>query len=212
MQRPQHNQRRLGSLFRDPGDDVYEIFDRGEILVNYTKYPHGLFKLRSDTLINFLPNYRGSGTIKVFGKVFIFVPPIWEGEGTITLDGESSSSVVVKESGFGRISTLSGAAETFTASPDEEENYSTQRCCRSSVSATAVEGLDIKTSGDASIRFIPKYAGFAHLDIDGNLEEKVTFAHLGTGRLFDFIGADERRVYNYTALRLTSATHPWICY
>ena len=201
----------FGSLFRDPGDDVYEIFDRGEILVNYTKYPHGLFKLRSDTLINFLPNYRGSGTIKVFGKVFIFVPPIWEGEGTITLDGESSSSVVVKESGFGRISTLSGAAETFTASPDEEEKLLNFRgVAGQSVSATpAVEGLDIKTSGDASIRFIPKYAGFAHLDIDGKLLEEKSL--LLTSEQADCLTLSEQTREEYTIILASSIdfiTHP----
>ena len=201
----------FGSLFRDPGDDVYEIFDRGEILVNYTKYPHGLFKLRSDTLINFLPNYRGSGTIKVQGAVFIFVPPIWEGEGTITLDGESSSAVVVKESGFGRISTLSGAAETFTASPDEEDKLlNFGGVAGQSVSATpAVEGLDVKVQGAGLTRFIPRYNGSAHLDIDGGLvTEKVTLAHLGTGVLFDFIGAEERRVYSYNTSSIDFITHP----
>ena len=201
----------FGSLFRDPGDDVYEIFDRGEILVNYTKYPHGLFKLRSDTLVNFIPNYNGSGTIKVQGEVFIFVPPIWEGEGTIILNNEASSAVGIKESGFGRISTLSGAAETVTASPDEEDKLLNFRGVASqSRSATpAVEGLDVKISDAAFVRFIPKYAGFAHLNIDGGLlEEKVTFAHLGTGRLFDFIGADEKRVYNYTSSSIDFITHP----
>jgi hypothetical protein len=201
----------FGSLFRDPGDDVYEIFDRGEILVNYTKYPHGLFKLRSETVAAKLTHITGTGDIFVVGDARTKGPQNHYGEGTFFIEGASKATFSLQEFGSGFISTLSGAAETVTASPDEEDKLLNFRgVAGQSRSATpAVEGLDVKVQGVGLTRFIPRYNGSAHLDIDGGLvTEKVTLAHLGTGVLFDFIGAEERRVYSYNTSSIDFITHP----
>ena len=201
----------FGSLFRDPGDDVYEIFDRGEILVNYTKYPYGLFKLRSETVAAKLTHITGTGDIFAVGDARTKGPQNHYGEGTFFIEGASKATFSLQEFGSGFISTLSGAAETFTASPDEEDKLLNFRgVAGQSVSATpAVEGLDVKVQGAGLTRFIPRYNGSAHLDIDGGLvTEKVTLAHLGTGVLFDFIGAEERRVYSYNTSSIDFITHP----
>jgi hypothetical protein len=201
----------FGSLFRDPGDDVYEIFDRGEILVNYTKYPHGLFKLRSETVAAKLVHITGTGDIFVVGDARTKGPQNHYGEGTFFIEGASKETFSLQEFGSGFISTLSGAAETFTASPEEEDKLLNFRGIASqSKSATPpIEGLDVKVQGAGLTRFIPRYNGRVHLDIDGGLvTEKVTLAHLGTGVLFDFIGAEERRVYSYNTSSIDFITHP----
>ncbi|AOV59077.1 hypothetical protein BOW87_gp164 [Synechococcus phage S-CAM3] len=201
----------FGSLFRDPGDDVYEIFDRGEILVNYTKYPHGLFKLRSETLGAKLTHITGTGTLFNIGDAQTRGPQNHYGEGSFTISGASKTNFLLQEFGSGFISTLSGAAETVTASPDQEHKLLdfTGVAGQSRSAVPATEGLDIQVQGSGITRFVPRYNGSIHLDIDGGLvTEKVTLAHQGTGVLFDFIGAEERRVYSYNTSSIDFITHP----
>ena len=201
----------FGSLFRDPGDDVYEVFDRGEILVNYTKSPFGLFKLRSETIGAKLTHITGTGTLFNLGDADSRGPQNHYGEGSFTISGASKTNFLLQEFGSGLISTLSGAAETITASPDQEHKLLdfTGFAGQSRSATPAIEGLDVKVQGAGLARFIPRYNGRVHLDIDGGLvTEKVALAHLGTGVLFDFIGAEERRVYSYNTSSIDFITHP----
>ena len=201
----------FGSLFRDPGDDVYEIFDRGEILVNYTKSPFGLFKLRSETIGAKLTHITGTGTLFNLGDARSKGPQNHYGEGSFTISGVSKTTFSLQEFGSGFISALSGAAEATTASPDQEHKLlDFKGIAGQSRSATpAIEGLDVKVLGNSLTKFIPRYNGRVHLDIDGGLvTEKVTLAHLGTGVLFDFIGAEERRVFSYNTSSIDFITHP----
>jgi len=201
----------FGSLFRDPGDDVYEIFDRGEILVNYTKSPFGLFKLRSETIGAKLTHITGTGDVFVIGDARTKGPQNHYGEGVFFIEGASKTTFSLQEFGSGFISTLSGAAQTFSASPEEKDKLLNFRgvASQSRSAIPAIEGLDVKVQGAGLTRFIPRYNGRVHLDIDGGLvTEKVTLSHLGTGVLFDFIGAEERRVYSYNTSSIDFITHP----
>ena len=201
----------FGSLFRTTGDDVYEVFDRGEILVNYTKSPFGLFKLRSETIGAKLTHITGTGTLFNLGDARTKGPQNHYGEGSFTISGVSKTNFSLQEFGSGFISTLSGAAEAVTASPDQEHKLLdfTGVAGQSRSATPAIEGLDVKVQGAGLTRFIPRYNGRVHLDIDGGLvTEKVALAHLGTGVLFDFIGAEERRVFSYNTSSIDFITHP----
>ena len=201
----------FGSLFRTTGDDVYEVFDRGEILVNYTKSPFGLFKLRSETIGAKLTHITGTGTLFNLGDARTKGPQNHYGEGSFTISGASKTNFSLQEFGSGFISTLSGAAEAVTASPDQEHKLLdfTGVAGQSRSAIPAIEGLDVKVQGAGLTRFIPRYNGRVHLDIDGGLvTEKVALAHLGTGVLFDFIGAEERRVFSYNTSSIDFITHP----
>jgi len=169
------------------------------IIDHATNYPFGILPLTSNTEIAFQPNWVGSGTISIFGEVYVFVPPYHEGEGSFSIRGSAEERFVSDESfqtlfefnGFASDSTsvreifdielhIDGAAEeSFIANPPERPILFT-------------------FGGDTITSFIPRYNGFTHIDIDGGLvTERSTFSEVVEGNLFSFVSKEERRTYHY---------------
>jgi len=189
----------LGPLFPAGTDDFGVIDDWEYILENYTKYPFGLFHLQSQGKVNFTPNYNGGGTLFTFGEVFVFVPPVWDGEGVITISGQAGESFATQYYGSGTIATMSGAANVFSVNPDTETALFEFRGFTGYALAKSEE-FDVSASifGDAYTRLLPRYKGFGVISVE-NTESKVLIANAWetTGSLFGFIGAETPRTYSY---------------
>ena len=189
----------LGPLFPAGTDDFGVIDDWEYILENYTKYPFGLFRLQSQGKVNFTPNYNGGGTLFTFGEVFVFVPPVWDGEGVITISGQAEESFATQYYGSGSIATMSGAANVFSVRPDTETALFEFRGF-TDYALTKSEEFDGSASifGDAYTRLLPRYKGSGVITVE-NTESKVLIANAWetTGSLFSFIGAETPRTYSY---------------
>ena len=164
-----------------------------------TIYPFGILPFTSDTKIAFLPNYVGSGTLRLSGEVYIFFPPVHEGEGSFSISGHAEERFVsdevfqtlfefndsatdrtsVREISDVELEIFGSAEESFIGNPPEEQIL-----------------FSFRSFGITS--FIPRYNGLTHIDIDGGLvAERSTFSEVVEGNLFSFISKEERRTYHY---------------
>ena len=163
-----------------------------------TIYPFGILPFTSDTKIAFLPNYVGSGTLRLSGEVYIFFPPVHEGEGSFSISGHAEERFVSDEvfqtlfefndSATDRTSVreISDVELEIFGSAEEKPLATHQKNRFSSPSAFGITS------------FIPRYNGLTHIDIDGGLvAERSTFSEVVEGNLFSFISKEERRTYHY---------------
>jgi len=175
------------------------LLDYEYITGHATDYPFGIFPLKGEAQTPRTRDYIGSGDLFTFGDVFVFVPPVFSGEGTFTIggtaeerfisnevfqtlfefNGEVADSTSVREIFDVHLEIFGAAEESFIGNPPEEQILFTTR-------------------GIAVTSFIPRYNGSVEIDIDGGLvAEKATFSEVVDGNLFSFIGKEERRVYSY---------------
>ena len=138
-----------------------------------------------------------------------------ESSGTITLSGTAGVRYVPSYTGSGTFRKLSGAAESFTANPDERqmlfsftgegsethtENYigveKTIRIRRGALSdfqtfdwqPSWVSSGTIKVTGSANINFVPAYAGSGLLKKFSGAAESISFNPDERQMLFSFVG------------------------
>ena len=127
----------------------------------------------------------------------VFFIPDYPGYGVIPVSGDGIIKISLRFIGSGSISTLSGAAESFTVNPPDQTTLFEYKGTRISEKTTVRqigEGRlwEWGTAG-ANITFAPKGDGLFR--IDGFIEERTTKHFHGEGVLWDFGNGDIRFSY-----------------
>ena len=169
----------------------------------------GLFDFVGFAATRRIPNFNGGGTIRLDGRASSAVAFAGFQENTIVLRGISGVKYTPSYAGTGVISTLSGAAEAVTASPDDliglfdfvgtaTEKATAVYTGSGSLFALsgAVEAVTaaeekrnlIKVSGNAAERFIPNFNGSGSISVLSGAAESRTGSPDPFFTLFDFTG------------------------
>jgi len=169
----------------------------------------GLFEFVGFAATRRIPNFNGGGTVRLDGRASSAVAFAGFQENTIVLRGISGVKYTPSYAGTGVISTLSGAAEAVTASPDDliglfdfvgtaTEKATAVYTGSGSLFALsgAVEAVAvaeekrnlIKVSGNAAERFIPNFNGSGSISVLSGAAESRTGSPDPFFTLFDFTG------------------------
>jgi len=193
----------------------------------------GLFEFVGFAATRRIPNFNGSGTITLDGASSSAVAFAGFQENTIVLRGISGVKYTPSYAGTGVISTLSGAAEAVTASPDDliglfdfvgtaTEKATAAYTGSGSLFALsgAVEAVAvaeekrnlIKISGNAGERFIPNFNGSGALSVLSGAAESRTASPDDLFTLFDFTGRGTVRATiaesGFALLSVSGTTEP----
>ena len=117
-----------------------------------------------------------------------------EGSGTLTITGDSFDRFVVNNIGFGNIFSINGAAESFTANPEEKQMLFsfTGELAERTLAREISQGGTIAiagTSGDPTLVFAEQPE--IQVAISGKGTIKASLRHIGSGSLFGFSGGAE---------------------
>ena len=174
--------------------------DWGFINVTGTKFPFGVSRLKSETLINFIPNYVVQGDISVFGVAIAKTNPIWKGFIINKVSGVAITNFSLLHPGSGNLFSIGGGEETrayaYAGSGDLFNFVSTEE----RVATDYVGSGSIKFSNAAHVSFAPNWISEGVIDVTGAASDiKRTFAQDEVGNLFVFTGDayHERRTYDY---------------
>ena len=175
----------------------------------FSEIKDGLFEFVGFAATSYTPNFNGGGTIRLDGRASSAVAFAGFQENTIVLRGISGVKYTPSYAGTGVISTLSGAAEAVTASPDDliglfdfvgtaTEKATAVYTGSGSLFALsgAVEAVAvaeekrnlIKVSGNAAERFIPNFNGSGSISVLSGAAESRTGSPDPFFTLFDFTG------------------------
>ena len=174
--------------------------DWGFINVTGTKFPFGVSRLKSETLINFVPNYVVQGDISVFGVAIAKTNPIWKGFIINKISGAAITNFSLLHPGSGNLFSIGGGEETrayaYAGSGDLFNFVSTEE----RVATDYVGSGGIEFSNAANVSFAPNWISEGVIDVTGAVSDiKRTFAQDEVGNLFVFTGDayHERRTYDY---------------
>ena len=195
----------------------------------------GLFDFVGFADTSYTPNFNGGGTIRLDGQAASAVAFAGFQENTIVLRGNAGQKYVSSSTGSGFISTLSGAAEAVTASPDnlfglfDFVGTAAQKATAAYVgsgdlfavggAAEAVAVVEekrnlIKVSGNAAERFIPNFNGSGSISTLSGAAESATASPDPFFTLFDFTGRGSIRATiaysGFALLSVSGTTEPEI--
>ena len=195
----------------------------------------GLFEFVGFAATRRIPNFNGGGTVRLDGRASSAVAFAGFQENTIVLRGIAGQKYLPSYAGSGFISTLSGAAEAVTASPDDlfglfdfvgtaAEKATAAYVGSGSLFALsgAVEAVTaaeekrnlIKVSGNAAERFIPNFNGSGSLSVLSGAAESRTASPDPFFTLFDFTGRGSVRATiaysGFALLSVSGTTEPEI--
>ena len=193
----------------------------------------GLFEFVGFAATRRIPNFNGGGTVRLDGASSSAVAFAGFQENTIVLRGVAAVKYTPSYTGTGFISTLSGAAEAITASPDDlfglfdfvgtaAERTSAAHLGSGSLFALsgAVEAVAVaedkrnllKFSGNAGERFIPNFNGSGALSVLSGAAESRTASPDDLFTLFDFTGRGTVRATiaesGFALLSVSGTTEP----
>ena len=166
-----------------------------------SRYAMGLWQVKGTANVNFVPNWNGSGTVRVYGEGIGRTKPRWIayvqtkvrgvaktnfsllhiGGGHLFTLSNGEQRRTFDYEGTGSISTISGAAESFTFNPEDRQVL-----------------FDI--TGHGHENFIPNWNSEGTIPFTGHATERQTDHWWGSGTLFNFSGAQENVVYDYNPL------------
>ncbi len=192
----------LGTLLTD-GEDTPETVreDWEYIWQGQTRYAMGLYSIGGAAKDNFVPNWNGSGTVRVYGEGRGRTKPRWiafvqvkvrgvaktnfsllaPGSGHLFTISNGDSRRTYAHEGTGSISTFSGAADSTTFRPAERQ-------------------LLFNVSGHGHENFIPNWNSQGTILWTGSHIVRSTAHEYGSGTLFNFVGGRENIVYDYNPL------------
>ena len=201
----------------------------------FSEIKDGLFEFVGFAATSYTPNFNGGGTIRLDGRASSAVAFAGFQENTIVLRGIAGQKYLPSYAGSGFISTLSGAAEAVTASPDDlfglfdfvgtaAEKATAAYVGSGSLFALsgAVEAVTaaeekrnlIKVSGNAAERFIPNFNGSGSLSVLSGAAESRTASPDPFFTLFDFTGRGSVRATiaysGFALLSVSGTTEPEI--
>ena len=195
----------------------------------------GLFDFVGFAATRRIPNFNGGGTIRLDGRASSAVAFAGFQENTIVLRGIAGQKYLPSYAGSGFISTLSGAAEAVTASPDDLFGLfdfvgtAAEKATAAYDGSGSLFGLSgaveavavaeekrnlIKVSGNAAERFIPNFNGSGSLSVLIGAAESRTASPDPFFTLFDFTGRGSVRATiaysGFALLSVSGTTEPEI--
>ena len=192
----------LGTLLTD-GEDTPETVreDWEYIWQGQSRYAMGLYSIGGAAKDNFVPNWNGSGTVRVYGEGIGRTKPRWIAYVRIKVYGDAKPNFSLlapggghlftinngdvrrtyAHEGTGSISTFSGAAESTTFNPTERQ-------------------LLFDINGHGHENFIPNWNSQGTIFWTGSHIVRSTAHEYGSGTLFNFSGGQENVVYDYNPL------------
>jgi len=195
----------------------------------------GLFDFVGFADTSYTPNFNGGGVIRLDGRASSAVAFAGFQENTIVLRGIAGQKYLPSYAGSGFISTLSGAAEAVTASPDDLFGLfdfvgtAAEKATAAYDGSGSLFGLSgaveavavaeekrnlIKVSGNAAERFIPNFNGSGSLSVLIGAAESRTASPDPFFTLFDFTGRGSVRATiaysGFALLSVSGTTEPEI--
>ena len=147
----------------------------------------------------------------------VFFIPKYQGYGVLPVTGDGVVNIVRDIVGTGVISTLSGAAESFTVNPDDITTlFDIGGIGTYSTTKTEVKRIEMQIGSTAEpVFFIPKYRGYGVLPVTGDGIIKISLRHVGTGSISTLSGAaesftvnppDQTTLFEYKGTRISEKT------
>ena len=124
----------------------------------------------------------------------VFFIPHWRGQGVIPVTGDGYINIVRDITGSGSISTLSGAAESFTVNPPDQTTLFdiAGRSVNRITKDYSVDAGLVTISGSAAESFVrASYPGTGYITTADEAKERTTVIEEGSGNISTFSGAAE---------------------
>ena len=122
----------------------------------------------------FLPNWNGSGTIRIEIEATYRFAPVWIGSGTLK--------------------KFSGAAESITFNPEEKQllfSFVGERIAEKRTSREVSKGGTIRLDGTPRVRWVPNNIGSGTIKLSGDAKTHYVPHVIGSGGLWSWAGAAE---------------------
>ena len=174
--------------------------DWGFINITGTKYPFGVTRLKSETLINFVPNYVTQGDIYITGDARARTNPIWFSFIQIEVSGAAITNFSLLHPGSGNLFSIGGGETVRSRSYVGSGTLFNFVSSEEKIATDYIGGGGIKFSGDTRVSFAPNWFGEGTVKVDGTPTKLLrTFAQNEVGNLFTMSGDGyhERRTYDY---------------
>ena len=175
--------------------DDYEF-----ITETVTRYAMGGPQINGAAHTNFVPVYVASGTITIDINTIVRVLPRWiafvpieftgaatdtftkafKGSGIIPLPVSTTDTRSFAYEGRGELFAINGGEEAFTFDYPKPDH-------------------DLVIRGNADVAYVPNWNGSGTATITGQVVERVAYDQPGTGFLFNFSNAIDRRTYHYNS-------------
>ena len=175
--------------------DDYEF-----ITETVTRYAMGGPQIKGAAHTNFVPVYVASGTITINISTIVRVLPRWiafvpieftgaatdtftkafKGSGIIPLPVSTTDTRSFAYEGRGELFAINGGEEAFTFDYPKPDH-------------------DLVIRGNADVAYVPNWNGSGTATITGQVGERVAYDQPGTGFLFNFSNAIDRRTYHYNS-------------
>jgi hypothetical protein len=175
--------------------DDYEF-----ITETVTRYAMGGPQIKGAAHTNFVPVYVASGTITIDINTIVRVLPRWiafvpieftgaatdtftkafKGSGIIPLPVSTTDTRSFAYEGRGELFAINGGEEAFTFDYPKPDH-------------------DLVIRGNADVAYVPNWNGSGTATITGQVGERVAYDQPGTGFLFNFSNAIDRRTYHYNS-------------
>jgi len=137
----------------------------------------------------------GSGRISIYPEAadYRFLPN-WNGSGTIRVEVESTYRFAPVWIGSGTFKKFSGAAESITFNPEEKQllfSFVGERIAEKRTSREVSKGGTIRLDGTPRVRWVPNNIGSGTIKISGDAKTHWTPHVIGSGGLWSWAGAAE---------------------
>ena len=165
-----------------------------------------LFSFTGEHEVRFTANPPEQGTeVRISGDAFpVFFIPEYPGSGLIKITGEGDTDRTRAFVGSGSFKKFSGAAESITFNPEEKQllfsflGTGTERVTLN----PPEEGAEIRLRGEGVFKLDTSYVGSGQISISGDAVSKTTKPFIGSGSLKKFSGAAESITFNPEERRL----------
>ena len=180
--------------------------DWGLLSITGTLFPYGIGQLKGTAKQNFVPNWIGTGEVKVQGSGRGRTKPKWIGFVRNLVTGTLAESTSISEIGSGVLFNFSRADEAFTFTYEGSGNLYKIGGGEESVTTDYVAtGTLAPLQSNVKVNFVPNWRGFGVLDVTGEVTNiKRTFGEQPFGTIPVFTGdAYAERVtwdYNDTSI------------
>ena len=180
--------------------------DWGLLSITGTLFPYGIGELKGTAKQNFVPNWIGTGEVKVQGSGRGRTKPKWIGFVRNLVTGTLAESTSISEIGSGVLFNFSRADEAFTFTYEGSGNLYKIGGGEESVTTDYVAtGTLAPLQSNVKVNFVPNWRGFGVLDVTGEVTNiKRTFGEQPFGTIPVFTGdAYAERVtwdYNDTSI------------
>ncbi len=166
-----------------------------------SRYAMGLWRVQGTANINFVPNWNGSGTVRIYGEGIGRTKPRWIAYVQTKIRGDAKTNFSLLAIGGGHLFTLNNGEQRRTFSYESTGSISTFSGAAEAVTYNPEDRqLLFDITGHGHENFIPNWNGSGTIPFTGHLTERRTDHWTGSGSLFNFSGGQENVVYDYNPL------------